>query len=129
MTEHTSEHHSPHGTPPVSEAGEPDAVVVVAAGRVAHGERTDRVVSWVGWHLGELAGVGVPTVLAATVHPWWTVPAVVVALGWVAHEVRLSRRVKALRTGAAAHSAPAGQVDERTDGASTVAAPKGGDVA
>lgn len=49
--------------------------------------RTDRAVSWVGWHLGELAGIGAPLVLAVTVSPWWAALSGVVAAGWIAHEV------------------------------------------
>jgi hypothetical protein len=49
------------------------------------------VVTWVGWHLGELTGIAVPAVLAVSVHPLWMVPAAVVAGSWAAHEVRLAR--------------------------------------
>lgn len=48
--------------------------------------RTARTVVWLGCHLGELAGVGVPGVLAATVSPWWATLSGAVALVWVAHE-------------------------------------------
>lgn len=50
--------------------------------------RTARTVVWLGCHLGELAGVGVPGVLAATVSPWWATLSGAVALVWVAHEYR-----------------------------------------
>lgn len=86
-----SEHNTPHATPTVGPHGT-DRVVVRSA-RVGVGSaRADRVVSWIGWHLVELTGVGVPAVLAVTTHPVWAVPAGLVAAGWVVHEVRRTRR-------------------------------------
>lgn len=86
-----SEHSTPRVTPTAGPHGT-DRVVVRGA-RVGVGSaRVDRVVSWIGWHLVELAGVGVPAVLAVTAHPVWAVPAGLVAVGWVVHEVRRTRR-------------------------------------
>jgi hypothetical protein len=91
-----NEHNSPEGVPGPGPHETPEtAAVAVRTERVdvVRGDRMDGVLSWIGWHLGELAAVGVPAVLAVTTHPLWTVPAVVVAAGWVAHEVRLARRL------------------------------------
>jgi hypothetical protein len=54
---------------------------------------SNSVVSWIGWHVGELAGVIVPGVVALTVTPWAAVLSVVVAVSWTVHEVRLARLV------------------------------------
>lgn len=54
------------------------------------------VVQWIGWHLGELAGVTAPLVLAVTVATWWAVFAVLVAGAWTANEIRLCRRRREL---------------------------------
>jgi hypothetical protein len=57
-------------------------------------------VQWIGWHLGELACLAVPTVLAVTVWPWFALLTVLVAASWTAHEVRLHRhRRRALTAG------------------------------
>ncbi|WP_157360698.1 hypothetical protein [Amycolatopsis thermoflava] len=50
--------------------------------------RTTRVVAWVGYHLLELSGVAVPTVLAVFVSPWFAVAAVLAAVLWAVHELR-----------------------------------------
>jgi hypothetical protein len=62
-----------------------------------HKTRTDVAVAWVGWHLGELAGVGVPLLLAATVSGWFALLAAVVAAAWVAHEITHTRTQRAAR--------------------------------
>jgi hypothetical protein len=72
-------------------------------------------VQWFGWHLAEVAGVTAPTVLALTVWPWFALLTVVVAVGWVAHEVGLHRRRRALvaaRTRQAVTSPPAARDDQ-----------------
>lgn len=56
------------------------------------------VVSWIGWHIGELAGVIVPGVVALTVTPWAAVVSAVMAVSWAVHEVRLARQQAAIRT-------------------------------
>ncbi|MEV4317098.1 hypothetical protein [Actinocrispum sp. NPDC049592] len=56
-----------------------------------------RVVSWLGWHVIELAGVGVPGVLAVTSNGWWAVLAVGAGAGWVSHELRLARARRAVQ--------------------------------
>jgi hypothetical protein len=53
--------------------------------------RTDVAIAWVGWHLGELTAVSVPLVLAATVSGWFALLALLIAAGWVAHEVAHAR--------------------------------------
>lgn len=69
------------------------AVVARVPGSIPRGgTRSDRVVVWIGWHLGELVGVGVPAVLAVAVHPLWAVPAGLVAAGWIANEIRVARQ-------------------------------------
>lgn len=52
---------------------------------------TARSVSWLGYHLGEVVGVTVPSVLAVTVSPWWATVSGVVALLWAVHECRTHR--------------------------------------
>lgn len=52
----------------------------------------DTVVSWIGWHIGELAGVIVPGVVALSVTPWAAVVSGIVGAGWAAHEIRLARQ-------------------------------------
>ena len=61
--------------------------------------RTDTVVSWIGWHLGELTGVLAPAMLAVSVTPWAWVVSGVVGAGWTVHEVRLARQQAAIRAG------------------------------
>jgi hypothetical protein len=55
-------------------------------------------VAWLGWHVLELAGVGVPLGLAVTVDGWFAVLAVAAGAGWTGHEIQLARRHRALRT-------------------------------
>lgn len=62
------------------------------------GAEPEGVTSWLGWHIGELAGVIVPGVVALTVTPWAAVVSVVVGASWAAHEARLARRQRAART-------------------------------
>jgi hypothetical protein len=59
---------------------------------------TTRAVSWVGWHVGELAGVLFPLGLGATVWDGCYVASVLTALGWAANEVRLRRQQHTPRT-------------------------------
>jgi hypothetical protein len=56
----------------------------------------DVVIRWVGWHLGELTGVGVPLVLAVTVSVWLALIGVLIGALWAMHEIRVSRRHRAL---------------------------------
>lgn len=61
--------------------------------------RVDDAVSWVGWHLPELAGVLAPAAFALVVTPWaWLVSGLVTA-GWTAYEVRQAREQAAIRAG------------------------------
>lgn len=62
--------------------------------------RADAAIRWVGWHLVELAGVGVPLVLAATNSTWWLMVAALSGSAWGAHEWRLARHHTALLPGA-----------------------------
>ncbi|WP_019810206.1 hypothetical protein [Saccharomonospora halophila] len=62
--------------------------------------RTDVVVTWIGWHLGELLAVGVPLVLALSVSLWFLGLAVLIGATWAVHEVRLAREQRALRAAA-----------------------------
>jgi hypothetical protein len=68
-------------------------------------------ISWVGWHTPELVGVLVPGALAATVSPWFAVPAGLVALGWLAHELRTVQRHHAIRASAPRPAAETGEPD------------------
>ncbi|PXY31107.1 hypothetical protein [Prauserella muralis] len=54
--------------------------------------RTDRVVSWIGWHIGELTAVGLPLLLAVAI-TWWLLGVAVLAGGlWIAREVHRARQ-------------------------------------
>lgn len=100
-TDHQADHDSRHDRGHDSGCDDQPGRVARVPGSVPReAGRAHRAVGWVGWHLGELVGVGVPTVLAVTVHPLWTVPAVVVAAGWVANERRLARRKTSARADA-----------------------------
>lgn len=75
------------------ERHDPPAPLVPTSRAVSAGEpviptRTARAVAWVGWHLGELAGVIVPAVLAATVVAWFALLSSLVALEWAVREYR-----------------------------------------
>jgi hypothetical protein len=59
--------------------------------------RTDAAVHWLGWHLGELAAVGLPLVLAVTVTWWFGLLALLIGAGWAAHEARQVRAQRAAR--------------------------------
>lgn len=61
--------------------------------------QVDRVVSWIGWHVGELAGVIVPGAVALSVTPWAAVVSGVVGAGWAVHEIRLARQQAEIRAG------------------------------
>jgi hypothetical protein len=50
--------------------------------------RTEVACRWIGWHVAELGGIGIPLVLAVTVSAWFTAVAVLVALAWAVHEYR-----------------------------------------
>ncbi|MFD2421690.1 hypothetical protein [Amycolatopsis pigmentata] len=50
--------------------------------------RVDLAARWVRRHRAELAGVTAPTVLAATVSPWWAIGTGVAALLWATAEYR-----------------------------------------
>ncbi|MEV5296469.1 hypothetical protein [Amycolatopsis methanolica] len=60
--------------------------------------RTTQAVSWIGWHFGELSGVVVPLGLGAAVWDGFYFVSLLTALGWTAHELRLRRQQRALRT-------------------------------
>jgi hypothetical protein len=71
------------------------------------------VMSWIGWHIGELAGVIVPGVIALTITRWAAVVSAVVAASWVVHEVRSARRGRVIST---RPTLEAGRSDEDTSG-------------
>lgn len=80
--------------------------------------RTEVATEWCVWHFGELTGVGLPAVLAATVNGWFGLVSGLIAAGWGAHEVRFRRaqqRFKAERP-----ALPAAETDDdagQTEGA------------
>jgi hypothetical protein len=84
-----------------------------------HGRsRAEQAADWIGWHLIELAAVGVPAVLAATVAVWLVSLSAVAALAWTAAEIRATRttrpaleRPSAARPSLPARPAPAGTDD------------------
>jgi hypothetical protein len=57
---------------------------------------TEVVIRWIGWHLLELVGVGVPAALAFTVSLWWGLLSVLAGALWAVHETRIARRGRAL---------------------------------
>lgn len=59
--------------------------------------RTDRVVSWIGWHIGELVAVGVPLLLAATVTVWLAALSLLAGTAWAIHETHQARTQRAIR--------------------------------
>ncbi|MCP2255228.1 hypothetical protein LY13_004002 [Prauserella aidingensis] len=54
--------------------------------------RTDQAVTWMGWHLAELAAVGLPLVLAVTVAWWLAGLSVLAGALWAAHEATRRKR-------------------------------------
>ncbi|SNR87411.1 hypothetical protein SAMN06265360_12633 [Haloechinothrix alba] len=56
--------------------------------------RMDRAVTWLGWHVPELAVLAVPTALAVLVSPWWVVVSVLGVALWVARSARLRARAR-----------------------------------
>lgn len=74
--------------------------------------RADKVVSWIGWHIGELAGVIVPGVVALSVTPWAAAVSVVAGAGWAMHEVRLARQQRAIGETRALPTLSVGQSEE-----------------
>jgi hypothetical protein len=64
--------------------------------------RTTRTVSWLGWHVGELAGVTIPLVFGAAVWDGFYGASLLAALGWAANEMRLSRQRRTTGTRPAA---------------------------
>jgi hypothetical protein len=76
----------PHVSTSDTPAPEPGGQVVPAGPA-----RTELVCRWIGWHLAELAGIGVPLLLAVTVSAWFTTVSALVALLWAVHEYRTHR--------------------------------------
>lgn len=72
--------------------------------RVLDGDttRTDRAVSWLGWHVMELTGITVPLLAAVAVNGWCAVVSVAVGAGWAGHKARQARRDRPRHTPAAA---------------------------
>ncbi len=69
--------------------------------RVLDGEvtRTDHVVSWLGWHLGELCAVGLPLLFAAAFTWWLAGLSVLAGALWAAHDALVRRRHRTPHTG------------------------------
>ncbi|MFL6127235.1 hypothetical protein [Actinophytocola sp.] len=74
--------------------------------------RTDSLVSWIGWHIGEVAGVMLPGLVALTVTPWAAAVSAVVAVIWAVHEVRLGRRQRAIRASRTTRALDASKPEE-----------------
>ncbi|MFD4195939.1 hypothetical protein [Amycolatopsis thermoflava] len=66
--------------------------------------RTTQAVSWVGWHAIELSGLLVPLGLGVAVWDGFYAVSLLTAIGWAAHELRLRRQQRALRTRPAARA-------------------------
>lgn len=108
----------------------PRAELTPPAQQVVNGEvtRTDRVVSWIGWHIGELTGVGLPALAAITVNGWIGIVSGVVAAGWGAHEARVvsaQRRLAAARQRRALAAASTDTTNDTGNEAADVAAATG----
>lgn len=56
--------------------------------------RTDQAVTWVGWHIAELAAIGLPLLLAVTVSWWLAGLSVLAGAAWAVHEVTTRRRTR-----------------------------------
>lgn len=96
--EHTP---NPTGAVPADAAGELEtrqARDVAIYTNATDPTRTTSAVSWLGWHVGELAGVIVPLGLAVTAWDGFYAVSGLAALAWAAHEVRLHQRKKTART-------------------------------
>ncbi|SFJ76629.1 hypothetical protein SAMN05421835_108184 [Amycolatopsis sacchari] len=96
----TPDHHT---TPATDHSGPDDTAAEVEVrrardaalyARVAHPTRTTTVISWLGWHAGELTGIGLPAALAATTWPGFSVLSVLTALAWAGHEARQRLRAR-----------------------------------
>ncbi len=72
--------------------------------RAASPSRT--VAGWVGWHGGELLGVGTPLVAGWLANGWWLVVSAAVAVWCAVHEVRTRREQTAERATVNAPGAP-----------------------
>ena len=57
------------------------------------------VCTWAAWHTGELAALGLPSVLAVTVSTWFWAVAALGGAGWAAHELHQQQRRRALTAG------------------------------
>lgn len=55
------------------------------------------VCAWVACHAGELAALGTPAVLAATVSTWFWAVTALSGAGWATHEIRQQHRRRALQ--------------------------------
>jgi len=87
-------HHNPTNTPDRA---------VPRSSRVP--TRTDRVVTWIGWHFWELCGVAVSTGVAVSVTPWAWFATALITVVWLVHEVRVAREQAPLRAAIAAERA------------------------
>lgn len=56
--------------------------------------RTDQAVTWIGWHIAELAAIGLPLLLAVTVSWWLAGLSVLAGAAWAVHEVTTRRRTR-----------------------------------
>lgn len=81
--------------PPASTQLTPRQAQDVAIYGKAAPTRTARATGWIGWHVGELAGVVIPLVLAPTVWPGFYAASGLAAALWALHEVRDRREVRA----------------------------------
>lgn len=68
--------------------------------------RDHAVARWVGWHLGELAAVGVPAVLALTVTAWLITLSAVAGVAWAGVEAHHRRARRELPAAAARTEIP-----------------------
>jgi hypothetical protein len=99
-------HQTAHPTAGPADA-EPGVVLPTGGAALARRVcRADTVASWVGWHLAELLGVGVPAVLAVTVSLWWLGVALLAGAFWLAHETRRLHRQQPSTPGSTVFEVP-----------------------
>lgn len=83
---------TPENTRPTSALQRQTRAELTTCDRHPAPTRTDQAVTWVGWHIAELAAIGLPLLLAAWVSWWWVAVSVLAGAAWIAHEVVTTRR-------------------------------------
>jgi hypothetical protein len=61
--------------------------------------RTEQAITWVAWHVAELAAVAAPLVLGWLVSGWLALGSLLAGAGWAVHEITVQRRTRDRLTG------------------------------